>query len=80
MIQFQDATRSAKNFQMTHCRLCSLESSTGIQAASSYNNKYLLEPDAIQLILDVARLPDVLHNSKQILGAQRLLNYMYSLK
>ncbi|XP_031621410.1 probable arginine--tRNA ligase, mitochondrial [Contarinia nasturtii] len=75
----KDATTSAKNFQMTYSRLCSLESNTGIQAASVYNHEYLLEPEAVQLALDIARLPDVLYDAKRMLGAHRLLNYMYSL-
>lgn len=65
---------------MTHSRICSLEMTTGVKAASEYDPKYLLEPEAIQLVLDISRLPDVLHESKQILGAQRLLKYMFSLK
>lgn len=71
---------SAKNFQITHSRLCSLESTTGVRPAGVYNPKYSLEPEAVQLVFDIARLPDVIHESKRILGAQRLLNYMYSLK
>lgn len=65
---------------MTHSRLCSLESVTAVQAASEYDPNYLNEPEAVQLVLDIARLPDVIYESKRILGAQRLLNYMFSLK
>lgn len=80
MLQFQDANASAKNFQVTHSRLCSLESVTAVKAASEYDSKYLLEPEAVQLVLELARLPDIIYESKRILGAQRLLNYMFSLK
>lgn len=76
----QDASSSAKNVQITHSRLCSLETTLSVPAASEYDQKYLREPEAVQLIFDIARLPDVLHESKQILGAQRLLNYMFSMK
>lgn len=76
----QDAGASAKNFQITHSRLCSLDSTLAVSAASVYNPKYLVEPEAVQLVLELARLPGVLYESKQILGAQRLLNYMFSLK
>lgn len=53
---------------------------TGISAAHQYNPKYLLEPEAVQLVMELAKLPDVLYEAKRILGAQRLLNYMFSLK
>lgn len=71
---------SAKNFQITHSRLCSVESVNAVTSANTYDSNYLHEPEAVQLIIDIARLPDILYESKQILGAQRLLNYMFSLK
>lgn len=42
--------------------------------------KYLREPEALKLIYDIAQFPDVLYEAKQMLSANRLLAYMYSLK
>lgn len=69
----------SKNFQYTHCRLCSLEQNTGVMPATQCDPKYLLEPEAIALIVTLAQLPEVLYKAKQDLGAQVLVSYMYSL-
>lgn len=65
---------------MTYARLCSIESTTGIVPAIEADAKYLCEPEALQLIYDIARFPDVLYEAKKMLSANRLLTYMYSLK
>lgn len=65
---------------MTHARLCSLESTTGIRPASEVNPKWLCEPEAVRLIHEIALFPEVLYEAKQMLAANRLLAYMYSLK
>lgn len=80
LFKYQDAGSSAKNFQITHSRLCSLQSMMNLQPAHIYNPKYLVEPEVVELLLEIAKLPDVLYESKRILGAQRLLNYTAGLK
>lgn len=76
----QDANARGKNFQITHCRLCSLENSTAVTAAECCDPEALLETEAFDLAFEIARLPDILYKCKETVSAQNLLTYMFSLK
>lgn len=65
--------------QYTHCRLCSLEEVVDIERASLCDPKYLAEPEALQLIYEIAKYPEIIYKCQSTLEAYILVNYLFSL-
>lgn len=65
--------------QYTHCRLCSLEDVVGIESNSLCDPKFLPEPEAVQLIYELARYPEIIYKCQSTLEAYILVNYLFSL-
>lgn len=78
-LQFQVKGDTGNYLQLTHCRLCSLEEVTGVQPATHCTPELLQEPEAFELVCQIARQPDVLHESKESLEACHLVKYTFEL-
>lgn len=75
-----DVNAKGKSFQITHCRLCSLEERFGSLCTSDEcDPAHLIEPDAFDVMVEIARFPEVLYRSKATFGPQILVNYMFAL-
>lgn len=75
-----DVTARGKNFQATHCRLCSLEERVGSLCSNDEcDPSHLTEADALSLAIEIARFPEVLYRTKQNVAPQTLVNYMFAL-
>ncbi|XP_030762815.1 probable arginine--tRNA ligase, mitochondrial isoform X2 [Sitophilus oryzae] len=65
--------------QYTHCRLHSLEENCGVLPAKSCNTSILIENEVVELIKELAKFQDVLHNSLEQLEACILVAYLFHL-
>lgn len=65
--------------QYTHCRLCSLEKSSGAIEATSVNTELLQEPEAIAVIFELAKFPEAITRAYDTQEACVLVNYLFSL-
>lgn len=75
-----DVSANGKNFQATHCRLCSLEERVGTLCSNDEcDPSHLTEADALSLAIEIARFPEVLYRTKQTFGPQTLVNYLFAL-
>lgn len=75
-----DVDAKGKNFQYTHCRLCSLEERFGsLLSSNECDASHLVEVEALSLAVEIARFPEALYRSKQTCGSQILVNYMFLL-
>lgn len=69
-----------KDFQITHCRLSSLEERCGSLCINDeFNPDHLTEAEALSLAVEIARYPEMLYRAKQAMGPQILLSYMFYL-
>lgn len=75
-----DVDSKGKSFQYTHCRLCSLEERFGLLCSNDEcDPSHLTEEDALTLVTEIARFPEILYRAKQSFGPQILVNYMFAL-
>lgn len=66
--------------QYTHCRLCSLsEAIEHIANSSDSRTSLLVEPDAEQLIFELARYDEILFRAQHTLEPCVLVNYLFGL-
>lgn len=70
---------SGIRLQYTHCRLVSLMKYSGASAAQEVQPDTLMEPEAIQLVLDIAMFEDALVASERVLEPRLLVNYLFQL-
>lgn len=67
--------------QYTHCRLCSLaETISNIRTDAQPNIELLGEPEAEQLIFELARFEEVLLRTQHTLEPCVLVKYLFSLR
>lgn len=66
--------------QYTHCRLCSLLAANGVGEAGPPSVELLREPEAEQLLFEMARYADVLARSEEQLEACVLVVYLFGLR
>lgn len=66
--------------QYTHCRLCSLEEMIDDRPATTCDPSYLREPEAVELVYEMARFDDVIYKCQSTLEAYILVNYLFSLR
>lgn len=65
--------------QYTHCRLCSLTKTTGVKNTEFVEPKLLAEIDAVNLIHEIARFPEIVYRTQTSLEACILVNYLFGL-
>lgn len=66
--------------QYTHCRLCSIEKAAeNIAPPEIIDIKYLQEPEAVNLIYEIAKFDEVLLKSRESLESCILVNYLFGL-
>lgn len=67
--------------QYTHCRLNNLIENNSLNVDNvKLSLKYLPEPEAFQLLNEIARYPQMLWQSKEQLEACILVNYLFTLR
>lgn len=66
--------------QYTHCRLCSIEKVADyVEKPNNLNIQYLKEPEAIHLLLEIAKFDETLLKSRETLESCILVNYLFGL-
>lgn len=71
---------SGIRLQHTHCRLHNLELNSGARVAHECDEGALLkQPEAVQLVVDIARFEDALGKADRELEACVVVNYLFGL-
>lgn len=70
---------SGIKLQHTHCRLYNLEQNCGAQLVSHCIPELLQEPEAVKLMYDIARFPEVIHKTQDTLESCTLVMYLFDL-
>lgn len=70
---------SGIKLQHTHCRLHNLELNSGAKLAESCIPELLMEPQAMHLIVEIARFEDVVMRADAHLEACIIVNYLFGL-
>lgn len=70
---------SGVRLQYTHCRLCSLEENSGAVAASAVDPTAFTEPEALTLIIELAKFPEAISRAYDNHEACVIVNYLFSL-
>lgn len=71
---------SGIRLQHTHCRLHNLELNSGARVAHECDEGALLkQPEAVQLVVDIARFEDALDKADRELEACVVVNYLFGL-
>ncbi|CAH1112645.1 unnamed protein product [Psylliodes chrysocephalus] len=65
--------------QYAHCRLYNLEKNAGIMAANKCQPLLLFEPEAVNLMKEMAKFHDVLYTANEQLEAFVLVKYLFDL-
>lgn len=66
--------------QYTHCRLCSIAMvAASVEKPAQININYLKEPEAINLLIDIAKFDEILLKSRETLESCILVNYLFGL-
>lgn len=65
--------------QYTHCRLCSLEQNSGAVEAEHVNVDLLQEPEAISVVIELAKFPEAISRAYKTQEACVIVNYLFSL-
>lgn len=65
--------------QYTHCRLCSLNKIICVKNPEFVEPKLLAEAEALNLIHEIARFPEIVQKTQTSLEACILVNYLFGL-
>lgn len=65
--------------QYTHCRLHSLEENSGAVPAAAVDPSAFTEPEALTLIIELAKFPEAVARSYETHEPCVIVNYLFSL-
>uniref|UniRef100_A0A1B6IND7 Probable arginine--tRNA ligase, mitochondrial n=1 Tax=Homalodisca liturata TaxID=320908 RepID=A0A1B6IND7_9HEMI len=70
---------SGVKLQYTHCRLHSLEQGCGVTLPDTCEPSLLSEPEALAVILEIARMEEAVERAHNKLEAYEIVNYLFRL-
>uniref|UniRef100_A0A1B6KMN9 Probable arginine--tRNA ligase, mitochondrial n=1 Tax=Graphocephala atropunctata TaxID=36148 RepID=A0A1B6KMN9_9HEMI len=70
---------SGVKLQYTHCRLSSLEQSCGVTLPDTCDPSLLTEPEALALVLEIARMEEAVERAYEKMEAYEIVNYLFRL-